>query len=80
MSKDSRDYLDIAYRSIKCFSNDGKLLLPELNDLVAIAERDGVVDDNERRVLGSIVNRLKDHELSLPMKKRIDALKKQHSL
>ena len=41
---ESRDYLEIAFRSIECFTNDGKLRVDELDKLVEIALRDGVVD------------------------------------
>ena len=48
---ESRDYLEMTFRSIQCFSNDGRLDAQELKALLEIAERDGVIDDNEVRVL-----------------------------
>lgn len=63
-SKAPRDHLEMAYRSIEAFSNDGRLQLDELKQILDIALRDGVVDENEKRVLRSIVAKLKDDELT----------------
>lgn len=52
---ESRDYLEISFRSIECFSNDGKLDVKELGEILSIAERDQVIDDNEKRVLANII-------------------------
>jgi hypothetical protein len=80
MTSESRDYLEMAYHSIQCFTNDGKLLLPELDQLVAIALKDGVVDDNEKRILQSIVSRLTPAELTAEMAGRIDELRTKYGI
>ena len=67
----------MSYRSIQCFANDGTLRVAELNELVAIAMRDGVVDDNEKRVLVAIIKRLNPSELTPEMLDRIAQLRKQ---
>lgn len=72
---ESRDYLEMAYHSIRCFSNDGKLLLPELDQILAIAMRDGRVDDNEKRVLSAIFARLNPGEMTPDMQKRVDQVR-----
>jgi hypothetical protein len=77
MNKESRDYLEMAYRSIECFANDGKLLVGELDEIVSIAMRDGVVDDNEKRVLKAIITRLNPDELTPEMLARIAQLRQQ---
>lgn len=77
---DNKDYLELAYRSIQCFSNDGKLLLPELNQLVDIALKDGVVDENEKRVLRAILRRLVHDELTPQMLARVKELQAKHGL
>jgi len=77
MNKEPRDYLEMSYRSIQCFANDGTLRVPELNELVAIAMRDGVVDENEKRVLVAIIKRLNPSELTTEMLDRIAQLRKQ---
>lgn len=68
---DSRDYLEITFRSINCFADDGKLDVNELNSLVDIALRDGEVDENEKRVLRNVIARLKDAELTDEMRSKI---------
>ncbi len=80
MIPQNRDYLEISFRSIKCFSDDGKLDLHELNELVDIALRDGVIDDEERRVLGKIISLLKFEELTPAMQERIAALRSQYAI
>ncbi|WP_068829296.1 hypothetical protein [Pseudomonas sp. BMS12] len=66
-----RDYLEMSFRSIQCFANDGRLDVQELGSLLAIAERDGVIDDNEIRVLKNIVARIKPEEIDAPMQDKI---------
>ena len=80
MAEENRDYLELAYRSIQCFSNDGQLLLPELNQLMDIALKDGVVDDNEKRVLRAILRRLVHAELTPEMLARVKELQTKHGL
>ena len=77
---DSRDYLEMAFHSIRCFTDDGKLDLAELNRIVAIAEADGVVDDNEKRVLAGILNRVRKSEVDGAMAARIGQLSKQYGM
>lgn len=77
---ESRDYLELTFRSINCFSNDGKLDVEELNSLIDIALKDGVVDDNEKRVLLNILARLKTAELDPKMKDRIQNIKEEYVL
>jgi hypothetical protein len=79
VSKENRDYLEMAYHSIQCFSNDGKLLLPELEQILSIALKDGSVDANEQRVLASIFSRLTPSELTPAMQQRIAQIRSQHN-
>jgi hypothetical protein len=80
MEKPHSDYLELAYRSIQCFANDGKLLMPELDQLIAIALQDGVVDEQEKRILRSILSRLKPVDLTPEMRARIDQLRSLHNV
>ena len=68
---EARDYLEMSFHSIQCFSDDGKLDASELGKILAIAERDGVIDQNEMRVLRNIINRVKPHELDEAMRKKM---------
>ena len=77
---ESRDYLEMTFRSINCFSDDGKLDVNELDSLVDIAMRDGEIDDNEKRVLRNIIERLTPAELTADMQARVQGLKEQHGI
>jgi uncharacterized tellurite resistance protein B-like protein len=68
---ESRDYLEMAFQSIRCFTDDGRLDAAELGRIVAIAERDGVIDENERRVLTRIIARIQPDEIDAAMKQRL---------
>lgn len=76
---ETKDYLEMSFRSINCFANDGKLDVGELNELVNVALRDGVVDDNEKRVLGKIISRLNATELQGELKQRVNQLREEYS-
>ncbi|MBL1275146.1 MAG: hypothetical protein COB30_003580 [Ectothiorhodospiraceae bacterium] len=72
------DYAEMSIRSIKCFANDGKLDLRELNGLVDIAIKDGGFDDDEKRVLKNIISKLSSVELTTAMRLRISELEKKY--
>ncbi|MFT4763569.1 MAG: hypothetical protein ACI9OH_000658 [Oleispira sp.] len=74
---ESRDYLEMSFQSISCFSDDGKLDATELGKIFDIALRDGVVDNNEIRVLQQIFMRLKPEELNNDMLKKIEQIKNE---
>ena len=48
-------HLEIACRSIAAFADDGTLDAAELDKLVGLALRDGVIDADEHRVLERIL-------------------------
>jgi hypothetical protein len=66
-----RDYLEMSFRSIQCFANDGRLDVQELGALLDIAERDGAIDDNEIRVLKKIISQIKPEEIDQPMRDKL---------
>ncbi|MFL1456296.1 hypothetical protein ACJO5Y_17795 [Marinobacter sp. GN3S48] len=73
----SRDYLELSFRSIQCFADDGQLDAKELGELVRIAERDGVIDENEIRVLRNIISRIKPEEIDDAMKRRLSEIERK---
>lgn len=77
---DSRDYLEMIFHSINCFANDGVLDVGELEQIVEIAKRDGVVDDNEKRVLSNIFSRLNSSDLTPALIGKVEGLKKKFEL
>lgn len=66
-----RDYLEMTFRSIQCFANDGRLDVHELGALLDIAERDGAIDDNEVRVLKKIIAQIKPEEIDQAMRDKL---------
>lgn len=72
---ESRDYLEMSFKSINCFSDDGKLDAKELGKILAIAERDGEIDQNEIRVLRNIISRIKPSEVDTAMKAKLEEIR-----
>ena len=72
-----RDYLEMTFRSIQCFANDGRLDVHELGVLVDIAERDGAIDDNEIRVLKKIIAQIKPEEIDQAMRDKLAEVAKK---
>jgi hypothetical protein len=75
---ENRDYLEMTFHSINCFADDGKLDVNELNQILAIALKDGVVDDNEKRVLSNIIGRLNEAELDSEMLSKVEEIKTEY--
>ena len=76
---ESKDYLEMAFRSIKCFDSEGRLDNKELNNIISIAERDGVIDQNEIRVLQKIISKIKTEEIDDTSRRRLKLLAKKIS-
>ncbi|MFC0676515.1 hypothetical protein ACFFGH_01450 [Lysobacter korlensis] len=70
-----RSHLDIALASIPVFSNDGLLDMAELDRLLALAERDGSFDEDEKRVLGRIFAQAEQTRLDPAVGARIARLR-----
>lgn len=71
---ENRDYLELTFRTINCFTDDGKLDAQELESLIRIAKRDGVVDENEKRVLGNLISRVREEEIDVSLAQKIQEL------
>ena len=74
------NYLEMSFKSINCFADDGQLDIDELNKLVAIALKDGAVDADEKRVLGNIIAKLKPAELTSTLQRRVDELREKYAI
>ena len=72
-----RDYLEMTFRSIQCFANDGRLDVHELGALLDIAERDGAIDDNEIRVPKKIIAQIKPEEIDQAMRDKLAEVAKK---
>lgn len=71
---------EIAVASITVFSDDGRLDLAELEKLLALALRDAMVDEDEKRVLGNILTRAERDGVDPDVQARIDQVRQQHGL
>jgi len=74
---ESRDYLEMSFRSVECFSNDGILDAKELGKILEIAENDGEIDQNEIRVLRNIISKIKPSEVDAAMKEKLEEISKK---
>jgi LDH2 family malate/lactate/ureidoglycolate dehydrogenase len=75
-----RSHHEIAIASIHVFSDDGRLDLAELEKLLALALRDGAVDEDEKRVLANILTRAERDGVDEAVLTRIDQARQQHGL
>lgn len=71
---ESRDYLEMSFRSIECFMDDGKIDAIELGKILEIAEQDGNIDGNEVRVLRGIISRIKPQEVDPAMRIKLQEI------
>ncbi len=67
----SRDHLEMIAKSIEGFLSGGSLNAAELGEIIDIAERDGQVDQNEIRVLRSIVAKIKPEEVDAELREQL---------
>lgn len=74
----NKSHLEIAIASINCFTDDGTLDIGELNFLVGLAMRDGVMDEDEKRVIASIFSKVPRNDVSNVVWDRMQAIKKEH--
>ncbi len=73
-------HLEIALASIKCFTDDGTLDLGELNFLIGLAMRDGIMDTDEKRVLKEIFSKVSRDDVNNVVWERLEAVKKEYDL
>lgn len=73
-----RSHHEIAIASIHVFSDDGRLDLAELEKLLALALRDDVVDQDEKRVLANILTRAERDGVAAEVKTRIDEVRARY--
>ncbi len=68
---DAKDHIQMALKSIEGFANNGKLDANELQEIIDIAERDGVIDQDEIRVFRSIISRIDPSEVDDEMRQKL---------
>jgi tellurite resistance protein len=74
------DVSEMMSRAIESFSNDGRLDVNELDQIVKIALADGVVDDEEKKVLKSIIYNLTSKDLTPELWTRVEELVARYNL
>ncbi len=75
-----RSHHAIAVASIHVFSDDGRLDLAELEKLLALALRDEVIDEDEKRVLGNILTRAERDGVAADVQARIDEVRARYGV
>jgi len=75
-----RSHIELAYSSIRVFTDDGKLDMEELNYMLGIALADDQITEDERRVLGNIFKRVNENNASRKVLERIAEIKREHNI
>jgi len=69
-----QDHIEMALKAAEAFANDGKLDAQELTSIINIAERDGVIDQDEVRVLRNTLARVDPSEVDPAMRAKLAEL------
>ena len=75
-----RDFIEMTFRTVKVFGEDGKVNLEALDELVELAMRDGRVDGEEKAVLRKVLDRVESHTLSKELAAKVETLRKRFGL
>lgn len=70
----SKDHIEMALKVAESFANDGKLDAQELTTIMNIAERDGVIDQDEVRVLRNTIARIDPSEVDPALRAKLAEL------
>lgn len=73
-------HLQLALASIPVFTDDGRLDQAELERLLEVAHSDGVVDEEERRVLENILRRAEAGGVDASTRERIERVRSELGL
>ncbi len=74
------DHLQLALAAIPAFVDDGRLSLDELEHLLMLAQRDRVIDADEKRVLGTILDSAERDGVDADVLARIQQVRSEHGL
>ncbi len=72
--------IELAHASLVLWAEDGTLDAQELDTLLNIALRDGVISDSEKDVLRSVFNRVHEEDVNGEVWAKIQDIRKQHSV
>lgn len=79
-SKEKRLYIELAYSAINLFLNDGKVDETAFDKWLSLALKEHETDENEKRVLVNLLNRIKANELSAPLRQKMQEVKEKYTL
>jgi len=71
-------HLQLALASVPVFTDDGRLDLAELESLLALALADHRLDEDEKRVLGNVLDRAEADGVGADVQARIEAIRREH--
>lgn len=74
------DHLQLALATIPAFVDDGRLSLDELEHLLMLAQRDRMIDADEKRVLGTILDSAERDGVDADVLARIRQVRSEHGL
>lgn len=74
------DHLQLTLAAIPAFVDDGRLSLDELEHLLMLAQRDRVIDADEKRVLGTILDSAERDGVDADVLARIQQVRSEHGL
>ena len=72
--------IELAYASLVLWADDGTLDAQELDTLLNIALRDGVISKSEKDVLRGVFNRVHEEDVSAEVWNKIQDMRKQHAI
>lgn len=70
----AKDHIEMALKAAEGFANGGTLNARELGEIIDIAERDGVIDQDEIRVLRNTISRLDPDEVTPSLRSKLAEL------
>lgn len=76
----AKSHIEIAFRSIAVFADDGQLDIGEINFLLGLALRDEIVDEDEKRVLGQIFAQAEKGRVPPNVQARIEEVRIKHGI
>lgn len=72
--------VEIALVALQVFADDGTMDLDELDHLLDLAMRDGVIDSDEKRVLKNLFDRCPEGSVPEEVQQRIQEIRGKHGI
>lgn len=78
--QDKQDAIELAYAALAVYADDGTLDMEELNFLLGMALRDGVISDEEKNVLAGVFNRVHEEAVTARVWDRIQSVRRKYNI